>query len=236
MRTSSKLWAFGCSYTAGFELGTGLTDSDIQAWIKSQTKYNSYQEASAALSYDEYLTTVVKPWHKFIGYKSTPELAYTGIIASMQNLSLVNCAVPGSSTIEIFEKFMSNVGEIDWDNDKVIIAPTYHGRWPTQNNKTFNVHMLDKKTLNSYYEMVPSENSQIINYYSLLFFIQKNYPKVKLVKIYDEWSYLEMCKTINFVNEISMISYVDEESVRLPGWHFNEKAHEKFASYIIDKI
>jgi hypothetical protein len=236
MATSKKLWAFGCSYTAGFELGTGMTKHEIHKWVKQQTKYDSHQEAAEFLSYDEYLTKVVRPWHKLIEYKSTPELAYSGILARMKNLNLVNCAIPGISTIEIFEKFMSKIEEIDWDNDTVIVAPTYYGRWPTQNNQTFNVHMLDRKTLDSYYEMVPSNNSQIINYYSLLFFIQQNYPKVMLVKIYDSDPYLDMHTTINFVNEISLNSYIEDESFKLPGYHYNEEAHEKFAYYIIDKI
>lgn len=231
-----NLWAFGCSYTAGFELGTGLSESDIQAWVKSTTKYNSWQEASESLSYDEYLTKIVRPWYKLIAYKSNPETAYPGIIANMQSLNLVNCAVSGSSTIEIFEQFMSKINEIDWDNDKVIFAPTYYGRWPTQNNRTFNFHMLDKKTLDSYYEIVPSDHSQIINYYSLLFFIQQNYPKVLLVKIYDAWPHLEMYKKINFVNDTSMISFINDDSLRLPGFHYNELAHKQFAMYLIDKI
>jgi hypothetical protein len=233
---TNKLWAFGCSHTSGFELGTGMSKSDIQKWVKSTTKYNSWQEASESLSHDDYLTKIAKPWHKLIGYKSTPEAAYPGIIANMKNLSLVNCAVAGSSTIEIFGQFRSKINEIDWDNDKVIFAPTYYGRWPTQNNRTFNIHMLDNKTLESYYEMMPSVNSQIINYYSLLFFIQQNYPNVLLVKIYDSVSYLDMHKTINFVNETSMDSYVNDESFKLPGYHYNEQAHEKFAMYIVDKI
>lgn len=236
MGTSNRLWAFGCSYTAGFELGNGMSETEIHKWIRTQTKYDTHQEAAEFLSYDEYLTTVVRPWYKLIDYKSTPELAYSGILARMKNLNLVNCASPGISTIEIFEKFMSKVHEIDWDNDKVIIAPTYYGRWPTQSNQTFNVHMLDRKTLNSYYEMIPSNNSQVINYYSLLFFIQQNYPKVMLVKIYDSDSYLDMHTKINFVNEISLNSYVGDESFKLPGYHYNEAAHEKFAMYIVDKM
>ena len=96
--------------------------------------------------------------------------------------------------------------------------------------------MLDKKTLDSYYEMMPSDNSQIINYYSLLFFIQKNYPNVLLVKMYDSDLYLDMHKKINFVNETSMNSYISDQSFKLPGFHFNELAHEKFAMYIVDKI
>ena len=233
---TNKLWAFGCSYTAGFELGTGMSQSDIQQWVRSTTKYNSFQEASELLSYDDYLIKIVRPWYKLIEYKSTPEAAYPGIIANMHDLTLVNCAVAGSSTIEIFEQFMSKINQIDWDNDKVIFAPTYYGRWPTQDNRTFNIHMLDKKTLESYYEMMPSDNSQIINYYSLLFFIKQNYPKVLLVKIYDSISYLDMYEKINFVNETSMNSYVNDESFKLPGFHYNEQAHEKFAMYIVDKI
>jgi hypothetical protein len=233
-----KLWTFGDSHTAGQELGTGLTSHDIDRWVKSITSFNNHLEAEQMMSATEYALKIMMPWDCYIKECFSPELSYAGILAKNKKLNLNNRAMPGASMDQIFKIFYSTVGEINFDEDEVIVAPTYFGRWITQQNKKFNFHLLDDKNLLSYMQLVPCDSTQILYYYSMIFYMQTNYPKIRLVKIYDDHYDYGIYKKIKFVNDISMFSYFRDtihDRTRYPGQHFNEAAHEYFATYINEK-
>ena len=235
---SGKIWTFGDSHTAGDELGTGLLIDDMNRWVKSISKFNSVSEAKNMLSETDYISTIMMPWFHYIEEKYSPELSYAGILAKNKKLNLINHAVRGASMDQIFKIFYSKVGEINFDEDVVIVAPTYFGRWITQQNKKFNFHFLDEKSMLSYMQLAPCDSTQILYYYSIIFYMQTTYPKIKIVKIYDDQPDYEIYKSIKFVNDISMFSYFRDtihDQTRNPGLHFNEAAHMDFATYINEK-
>ena len=235
---SGKLWTFGDSHTAGVELGTGLSIDDVNRWVKSISKFNSVDEANQMLSEPDYISTIMTPWHHYIKYKYSPELSYAGILAKKNNLELVNCAVPNASMYQIFKIFYSTVDKINFEEDDVLVAPTFYGRWTTQMNKQFNAHVLDEKIMLSFMHIAPCDRTQILYYYSLIFYMQTIYPKIKIVKIYNDQTDYDIYKKIKFVNNISMFSYLNKtihNQTKYPGLHFNEAAHEYFATYVNEK-
>jgi hypothetical protein len=235
---SGKLWTFGDSHTAGHELGTGLSVSDINCWVRSISKFDSHHEAQRVLSNDDYISNIMIPWHHYTNQKYSPELSYAGLLASENNLQLVNCAVLNASMDQIFRIFNSTVDKINFDEDEVLLAPTFYGRWTTQEDMQFNVHFLNESNILSYMQLAPCDSTQVLYYYSMIFYMQTTYPKIKIVKIYDDQPDYEIYKSIKFVNDVSMFSYFRDTihiETQYPAFHFNEAAHEYFATYVNEK-
>ena len=76
----------------------------------------------------------------------------------------------------------------------------------------------------------PATESLELYYQAIVTHLETNYPKVKLIRIYDESDGLDSTPEINFFNEHGLKHF--EVGQRYPCGHFNEETHEQFAEYL----
>ena len=225
-----KLYAFGDSNTAGHELG--LDKKFIDNFYK-KSGYSSAEEIHKLPIKKR--TRVIYKWHGIIqqeyGVSSyhTPSLAYVGRLADFIGYDLVCHAFPGDS-IHKQILLLHEETNIDWDNDIVVFGVPPRPRWLTNNEKDATMENVGEKIAKVLYHHGPGDKAERLNFIGTLCYLRQTFPKIILVRQYDDNAYEEFPVSNIFVNDKSLEN-IGERNIH-PAGHFVEEVHEKFASYL----
>lgn len=207
-----KLWAFGCSNTYGFSLGTAL---DSKQFLKKHK-----------INLKEKWTAEVKKVQKSASIYSWPNQ-----LAKQLDIEIENLAEPGSGLDKCILNLNKVSDSIDWQKDIVCIGVPKIYRYTGFDGKNLVLSC-------NIFPGAPSTESLDVYFDSMLLYIESKYPKVHLVKIYDNDMQsigidASSSKHIDYINQKGLASF---DSGRYPCGHFNEATHKKFADYLYTLI
>ena len=205
-----KLWAFGCSNTYGFSLGTGL---DPEQFLKNNKDNIKLKWSNEVLKKQ----------------KSASSLAWPAMLAKKFNIEARNLAEPGSGLDKCIIKLNQVSSKIDWTEDIVLIGIPKIYRYTSFDGKNLQ---LSTKILDG----SPSIESLDIYFDSMLLYLKSTYPHIHLIKIYDDGDKSidsSAYKYIDYTNSNSLKSF---DSGRYPCGHFNELTHKKFAEHLYSQL
>lgn len=232
----TKLFAFGDSHIAGHELGI---DKKI---IDDFYKKSGYSSAAKIKKLPiKKQTQVIYKWYAIMeqvcGANSyhTPSLAYAGKLADAIGYELVCRAFPGNS-IHKQILLLHEENSIDWDNDIVMFGIPPRQRWLTNNEKDATPHNIGEKNAKILYNHGPGDKAEKLNFLGTLCYLRQKFPKIILVRQYDDIAFEQFPINNIFVNNISLQNMAGMNMN--PAGHFVEEEHKKFASYLkicIDK-
>jgi hypothetical protein len=240
----NKLWTFGCSMTAGAELGSKI---HVAEFLKKRTGCITVDDAKRKLGAN-YQRTIVPEWNKFLytldTYQEDPFLTYAGVISKKLNLKLESCAISGSGIDQAFFKIIENSKNIDWKKDLVILGVTTAGRWIPQSlssGKHFSLSQLDINQHRKLDPYLPCIESMDMFHYGALTLIKKMFPAINIVRMYDN----QNTALINGIRIDPDDIYIGPKDLSLdgccsgiannqyPGGHPIEEMHEKFAEQLL---
>ena len=242
----NKLWTFGCSMTAGAELGTQI---HVAEFLKKHTGCTTVVDARHKLGAN-YQRTIQIEWNNFLDSikvpMAIPSLSYAGIVSKMLNLELKSCAISGSGIDQAFFKIIENSKNIDWKKDLVILGVTTPGRWIPQSMSSRNhflFNMLDDKQHRMLDPYLPSIESMDVFHFGTLTLIKKMFPAINIVRMYDNR------KQTNAIINGTRIDlddiYIGPKDLSLdgtaraerdgmyPGGHPTEEVHLQFAKHLL---
>ena len=220
-----KLWSFGCSHTAGYELGNG---KDYIAW------FNRYGD------------TRKEEWYAHIDKCTSPHLAWAGRLADKLNLEHISKARNGNGIDRCMLNITEESNNIDWDNDLVVLGCPPPGRWMGLTNDDMNVILgdisdsimygtvEDDNEMHYWMEYLPKIHTQEMFHVGVVTLIKTRYPKIKIIKLYDN-SYMYEDASI-YENDIGLWDIARRDDIshpKYPGGHFIEEVHEKLAIELI---
>jgi hypothetical protein len=221
----AKLWSFGCSHTAGYELGN---KGDYMDWFARFGDKRPEQ------------------WYKSINYITTPELAWAGRLADKLNIEHVSKARNGNGIDRCMVTLTENNDNIDWDNDIVVLGCPPPGRWISMTNDDMNVILGDieddimygtvesEKKVSYWIEHLPKIDTQEMFHVGVLTLIKKMYPKVKFIKMYNNnYMYEDMSIYANNTPLMDIPEKYNIDNPKYPGGHYIEEVHEKLAIELI---
>jgi len=239
-----KIYMFGCSHTAGHELGPKNTNP--KAFLRARG-FDSVEQALLQLSFKEYDIQIAKPWYKQINNIITPLQSWAGQIAQKLNMPIVNFAMPGNSFDFQINLLMEQINNIDWNKDLVLFGTPISHRYTIKPGLSLVSVQLNhlyanakKSQINLLSQVLPSDETMLLHHYGLVTYIKQRYPKVVLC---------EMCAPgENVENKIFRIDdqfYVEEsladfakkfDDCFYPGKHYKEHIHTKYADYVLQKL
>lgn len=234
----TTLYAYGCSYTVGHELGTGLSFDDMTAWLIANTGCSSVDVANQLFG-KNYHARVARPWYQAIHNKESPELSYAGVIANRLDYSYVNKAKRGVGIDYCFDAIVKDHtdGLIDWDNDIVMLGVPPFNRWQSLNstpmawNKARHIPNFDRSFFRK--EGLIAWNQ------SMLITLKQLFPNLILLDLGLNPAAEDffLTKHIPYSNKITISKLADDDMFGLwPGRHPTEHIHEQFAEYIIGNV
>ena len=241
----SKLWAFGCSWTLGAELGSNV--NPVEFLIK-HTGCKSSEAARNKLGHNNFANEIIPKWLDLIGYRQNdPSLAYTGVLSKKFELELVCCAHGGTGIDYAFFKIINNSKKINWDKDLVILGVPPPGRWIAQSmptGKNFQFNGLSSKLYRQLDPYLPSIESIDMFHYSTLASIKRLFPKVNIVRMYDNRNSALINDTRLDPDDIYIGSPAlslenfcksnsNDDNWQYPNGHPTEEFHEKFAEELL---
>lgn len=247
------LWSYGDSHAAGHEL---CRIEDLgQSWIQQNYGYSNRLQAKREMGLERYQKEVRSQWYDFLRQEQlcstklgnspcSPELSFAGQLASQLKVTLNNRAIPGSSNDQILFKMLEDRN--CWgDQDKVIVSVVTPHRFAPQcepEKRNFQLHTMPKKAQDVFLEYGPWEETFKLWSQGLIYLAAQLHKNIYLVRT-TEADY--RCQDIDlssqlFVSPMSFVKFVQTEfggkDLRYPGGHFSEKAHSKFADYLISLI
>jgi len=200
------LWAFGCSNTYGFSLGTSFS---VNKFIK---KYPDNDDRKSL-------------WHQKVAkvqHKSST-LSWPARLAEKLKTDVTNLSEVGSGLDKCITNLQKIESKINWDNDIVVIGmPKIFRYFAIENN---HVQLSNTIPMGA-----PATESLELFYQAMVTYLETNYPKVKLIRIYKTKDALESTPEINFFNTHGLNHF--EVGLRYPCGHYNEETHECFAEYL----
>lgn len=233
----NKLWTFGCSMTAGAELGCNVDHVDF---LKTHTKCEDTKSARQKLGDKKYQDKIIKKWHNLIGIdQHDPDLTYAGILSKKFNLELKSCAISGSGLDSAFHEIIKHSSSINWKKDLIILGVTTPGRWVTNTGRQFLFNMLDTSTHRMLDPYLPCIETLDMFHYGTLTLIKKTFPEVNIIRMYNnklttDRLGLDLDDIFLGPRELSLDNAcLGITSSQYPGGHPIEQVHEKFAKQLL---
>ena len=248
--SKGKVYLFGCSHTAGHELGPKKVDD------KKFLKARGWQFASDAqrkLSPSQFEKQIVLPWYKQINNVITPQWSWAGRIADKINKSIIVYAAPGQSLVEQVYHLLQVENKINWDKDLVCFGVPPDGRIMVNRRGRFESIQInnllpfsDKKSQQQVLDTIPSEESMLLYHYGLISYIKKRWPYVILIETTNPNEIID--SKIVKLNNLFYVEkglkefatmFIDkhsDEDIKYPGGHFKEHIHDKYSNYVLEKL
>ena len=241
----NKLWSFGCSWTLGAELGSNV---NLVEFLIKHTGCKSIKEARNKLGDNNFVKEIIPKWLDLIGYhQNDPSSSYAGVLSKKFELELVCCAVGGTGIDRAFFEIINNSKKINWDKDLVILGVPPPGRWIAQSmpgGNNFRFFGLSSKLHRQLDPYLPSIESMDMFHYSTLLSIKRLFPKVNIIRMYDNRNSACINDTrldpdniyigspaLSFENFCRSNS--NNGNWQYPNAHPTEEFHEKFAEELL---
>ena len=231
-----KLWSYGDSHAAGYELGTNYSKDMGKSWFCS-VGYEDRNEARNQLGVDKYNKLIKQKWYQEINHLCTPSLSYAGHLAKLLDYELVDRASPGSSNSLNMLKIYQDLSK--WNNDDVIlfsiVTPFRFIPGKDIDSGNHQVHCLPKNIAKVLWEDGPHEVCFRLQTHGYLHMAKNLHKNVYTLQTVPDDISVEGI-TPAFDIQLSFTEFVktnyDIESLRYPGGHLHEDVHVSYAEYI----
>jgi hypothetical protein len=228
---SVKLYSYGDSHAAGHELGTA---PDLgKAWLKENFGTSSRYD----IDEKTYNTKVRPAWEKFIrGRTCNPQLSYSGQLAKILDIELVDRAIPGSSNDWSAMRLLEDLPNIKAD-DLVLFSVCTPERFlsgqGTDVTRT-QIQWQPEKIQRVLYQYGPSDKSFNLWTQAIVHMI-KNISNCLVIKTTDN----SLDVNGHDTTDIKLESFTQfalrtagHEDIRYPVGHIHEDYHKMYAEYL----
>ena len=230
---NGKLYAFGCSHTAGHSLDPAITRNALLKWYKAVNvnDFNGFCNRLTERKREWYFRT---QWHKHLqdvpGY-DFPENSYAAHLANNLNLEYLNFAKSGTGIDTVYMMFKEQLEYINWDIDVVTIELPPIERYQSRKERIiYGLHYKD----GSKYMPLPESMTY---FYSGIISLLSKYP-VHFINVMGD-RHLEIKDHIDItpLNAQSLEDLCKENKMpRYPSGHFWYESHLLFANKLGENI
>lgn len=224
------IYAFGSSHTAGHSLDPKITLKFLKQW---------YFENYGVKTYDEYAKKLNEKTKEDVIYKFNKDIlrekvnhyenSYAGVLGKYLSMNVKNFAISGVGIDTVYEQFLNQLENINWNKDIVLIELPQILRYKSEyKNIQYALHY-DRKTS----RFMPTLNSMEYFYAGIISLIEK-FP-VHFINIMND-RHLDIKQYIE-IKPLNKISLMDlAEGKRYPSGHFWINSHRQFAYHLAEQL
>ena len=222
----SKVWSFGCSHSAGHELGTGIDKAALTDWYKKYTIGDNFITASKTKNYDK---IVLDYWNNPLKNPHNHELAFPGVFARELGLELVAKGKSGvgiDHVMKIYYKFKDQIAE----DDIVLfeIPPIYRYIDILGVSRQMSLFKGNELSSPSTFTLELLSNAVI----KMLHYEHHNVYLVDVGAGIEKPIVKEYLLTSTTMRDIEFEMY-NQEIIRYPMGHYMEEIHEAFGKLLV---
>lgn len=228
---NGTLYAFGCSHTAGQSLCKDISKDVIKQYY-IDLGYDNFDEFSKIK--DKRREKLIKnTWFKMIPKVDFPENCYASHLANILNLDYKNYAVSGTGIDTVYHNFFTNLKNINWKTDVVIVELP-----PIARYKSVDMNVIYSRDYNWKLRQIIPNLDSLKYYYAGIVSLLSKYPVRFVNTLHRREQEISEHYKIKILNEDTTLLEICEKNnlPRYPTGHFWYESHEMFAKLLAEKI
>lgn len=231
-----KLWSFGCSHSAGDELGK-YDGEKLKKWYIEHTGFNNFYDFQNSHGDSLVgLTNVFEQWQQSSLFSNDYRAGYAYKLAELINYEFRSLAVSACGIDRCLYQLEKNVSNIDWNTDLVLFELPPVDRYMWNENVDQDNVMVKKHYKIENMRLIPSQTTLEYLYFGILDKVITKWPGIKIIDIIDPYfrsSYIKIKPyCLNKTNLHDFTYNLFGKYGRYPGGHFIDPAQLEFAKYL----